>query len=161
MSFQSQHLLTRESLEERQKALERFLYNIKDAVPLSNIQITCVTTMKRNSAQLSGVDVIVVGTELGSVYWIDSQAYSLLAFIQLPCTPEKVLAMGKLVLEHPFILKHIVGQYDIDSKTVICSREGEVFILKRDAKNETSLSKCHMRSHVLAVVKARNQVSNT
>jgi hypothetical protein len=94
MSFHSQHLLTRETDEDRQQLFVKVLTNVKDTVTLSNIQISCITTVKRNSAQLSGVDVIVVGTELGSIYWIDSQAYSLLSYAQIQGVPEKLLAFG-------------------------------------------------------------------
>ena len=82
----------------------KVLTNVKDTVTLSNIQISCITTVKRNSAQLSGVDVIIVGTELGSIYWVDSQAYSLLSYAQIQGVPEKLLAFGWML---HFFVKHI------------------------------------------------------
>lgn len=98
------------------------------------------------------------GTRIYLLGWLTS------VFFAFVCTNSR--SPGETIslwLDASFLCKaylKILGQYDIDSKTVVCSRDGEVFILKKDAhKSEISQTRCHMKSHVLNVVKARNTVS--
>lgn len=97
MSYQSQQLLTLPSIEVQKEFLDYMMSISRVTVPLSNIQITCISTIPRNLAQNSCVDVIIVGTEQGSIYFIDSQAYTVLKHLTISGIPVKILPTGKLI----------------------------------------------------------------
>lgn len=71
------------------------LSNNKETIELSNIQISCLAKIPRYTAQNNAVDVLIVGTESGSIYFIDSQAYTVLRHVVISSVPVKFLAIGK------------------------------------------------------------------
>lgn len=41
--------------------------------------VTCLTTIKKSSLEAESIDYIVIGTENGMVYCVDTQAFTVLA----------------------------------------------------------------------------------
>lgn len=80
---------------QRAEFVDYILQKSKDTVELSNVQIACISKIARNSTQASAVDVLIVGTERGSIYFIDSQAYTVLRHVNIGLVPTKILATGE------------------------------------------------------------------
>ena len=59
--------------------------------------ITCVTTMKRSSAET--LDVLICGTERGQVHVVDSQAFSVVMTYKLQWIPSHLIALGELLIK--------------------------------------------------------------
>uniref|UniRef100_A0AC35FKS2 Bardet-Biedl syndrome 1 N-terminal domain-containing protein n=1 Tax=Panagrolaimus sp. PS1159 TaxID=55785 RepID=A0AC35FKS2_9BILA len=136
LSFHSQDFLTLSSDELRQKAISQLISNNGDHVNISNITITCITTMKKNSTERSETDVVIVGTELGSIYYIDIQAYNILHYCKIKGTPDKLFTMG---------------QYDLESRLFICTRESDIIILKRSTRGEQNEHIISMRYPIISI----------
>ncbi|KAL3993974.1 Ciliary BBSome complex subunit 1 family protein [Acanthocheilonema viteae] len=81
--------------------------------------ITCMTTMKRSSAELSAIDCIICATEYGYVYCIDTQAFTILAQCKISGIP---------------VFLYAAGLYDVDYRIFVSTRDGEIFSIKRDVK---------------------------
>lgn len=94
MSYQSQQLLTLPSIEVQKEFIDYIMSISRVTVPLSNVQTTCISTIPHNLAQNSCVDVIIVGTEQGSIYFIDTQAYNVLKHVKIAGIPVKILPTG-------------------------------------------------------------------
>ena len=58
---------------------------------------TCIATIRRNQIKDSAVDVLIVGTEQNSIFFIDSQAYCILRREKINATPGKLLALGRFL----------------------------------------------------------------
>lgn len=56
--------------------------------------INCMTTMKRTSAELNAIDCIICATEYGLVYFIDTQAFTILTQCKIPGIPVFLYAAG-------------------------------------------------------------------
>jgi hypothetical protein len=55
--------------------------------------------MKRNQQKLEALDVMVIGAEMGALYWVDCQAFTLLEHLRLKSAPDKILNIG-WILNH-------------------------------------------------------------
>ncbi|VDO39820.1 unnamed protein product [Onchocerca flexuosa] len=82
--------------------------------------ITCMTTLKRSSPEVTAIDCIVYATEYGYVYCIDTQAFTVLAKCKIPGIP---------------VFLHAAGSYDVDYRIFVSTREAEIFKIKRDMKS--------------------------
>lgn len=94
LSFQSQQLLTLKFEHQQKQFLEYILSTNKKNIELANIQILCLAKIPRYAAQNNAVDVIIVGTENSSIYFIDSQAYTVLRHVTISGVPVKFLTIG-------------------------------------------------------------------
>lgn len=84
-------LLSKE--EERDELIERY----RGKKLLRKSMITCMTTMKKSSSDISDIDCIIIGTEIGIIYCIDSQAFTVLSQCILPAQPVFIYASGKFL----------------------------------------------------------------
>ncbi|KAK6103200.1 Ciliary BBSome complex subunit 1 family protein [Brugia pahangi] len=82
--------------------------------------ITCMTTMKRSSAELSAIDCIICATEYGYVYCIDTQAFTILTQCKIPGVP---------------VFLYAAGLYEVDYRIFVSTRDSEIFCIKRDMKS--------------------------
>lgn len=78
--------------EERENAVQQCLGNRM----VHQSTITCMTSMKRSSAEPNAIDCIVCATELGYVYCIDTQAFTVLAQFKIPGVPVFLYATGSI-----------------------------------------------------------------
>uniref|UniRef100_A0A1I8BAA9 BBS1 domain-containing protein n=1 Tax=Meloidogyne hapla TaxID=6305 RepID=A0A1I8BAA9_MELHA len=151
LSHQSQRLLTFEedkSIENIQELQNLFIdFVLKDnkennnengnlinpiPPPLTNVQITCISTIPRNQSINSAVDVLILGTEMGSIYFVDSQAYTVVRKDNIAAVPVKILP---------------TGHYDLEYRIVICTRENDVFVLRKNSKGECNINSFYIREH--------------
>uniref|UniRef100_A0A914HRP6 Bardet-Biedl syndrome 1 N-terminal domain-containing protein n=1 Tax=Globodera rostochiensis TaxID=31243 RepID=A0A914HRP6_GLORO len=150
MSYQSQQLLTLDpdasttggGGESMQNAFIEFVLKKETRgegdgdVQLQNVQITCLATIPRNQSQTSA-DVLILGTERGSVYFVDSQAYTLLQHNTIAAVPVKMLP---------------VGHFDLAYRLIVCTREHDVFVLRRSGRGEFSVNSFFIREYPFDVV---------
>ncbi|KAL3120777.1 hypothetical protein niasHT_008069 [Heterodera trifolii] len=158
MSFQSQQLLTLNSADDgtaEENIQSEFIDFVlkketrggegESEVQLQNVHITSVATIPRNQSQTSTVDVLILGTERGSVYFVDSQAYTVLQRNAIGgAVPVKMLP---------------VGHFDLEFRLIVCTREHDVFVLRRSAKGEFSVNSFYIREHPFDVVLCANQLA--
>ncbi|KAI1728527.1 ciliary BBSome complex subunit 1 domain-containing protein [Ditylenchus destructor] len=139
LSYQAQQLLTIESEETR----EQYANYVKDSsVPLSNTLITCMATIPRNMSQMSAVDVLIIGTE-SSIYFVDSQAYTVLHHTTISEAPVKILP---------------IGYYDEEYRIIICTREHDVCVLRKNNKGEFVQYSIYVREYPFDVICCANQL---
>ncbi|KAE9551074.1 hypothetical protein FO519_005711 [Halicephalobus sp. NKZ332] len=143
MSFHSQHFLTLGEEDTIIEALGQIISNAGEKINISNLIITCITTMKKVESTKTETDVIVVGTELGSIFWIDSQAYSILNHFQINGIPDKIFAYG---------------QYELESRLFICTRESDVIVLKKNTQGDFSTTVITMKSPVVSIAGNKNHI---
>ncbi|CAJ0565473.1 unnamed protein product, partial [Mesorhabditis spiculigera] len=99
--------------------------------------ITCLTAIKKNTADVSPIDVLVIGTERGVVHAIDSQAFTVVLTCQLPSTPA-------------FLCTH--GVFDVDFRIFVATRDGQIFTVKRD-QARVDKPTITMKADILAITK--------
>ena len=143
MSFHSQYFLTLDNEDAKLEVLGQILSNFGEKLNISNLLITCITTIKKVENSKNETDVIVVGTELGSIFWIDSQAYSILNHFQINGTPDKIFTHG---------------QYDLESRTFVCTRESDIIVLKKNTQGEITSSSIPMKSPILSIAANKNHI---
>lgn len=51
--------------------------------------------MKKNQQRFDAIDVMVLGAEMGAVYWVDCQAFTVMEHAQLKNAPDKILNLGE------------------------------------------------------------------
>ncbi|CAI5438822.1 unnamed protein product [Caenorhabditis angaria] len=107
-------LLTPE--KDRNAVVERYLHK-----QMSNsATITCVSKMVRSSADK--IDVFLIGTEHSMVYLVDSQAYQIIGCCSVPSPPVTIC---------PY------GNYDVDFRLIVLTRDSCVYSIKRDQTEAT------------------------
>uniref|UniRef100_A0A915M270 Bardet-Biedl syndrome 1 N-terminal domain-containing protein n=1 Tax=Meloidogyne javanica TaxID=6303 RepID=A0A915M270_MELJA len=110
--------------------------------PLTNILITCICTIPRNQSVNSAVDVLILGTEMGSIYFVDSQAYTVIRKDNIDAVPVKILP---------------TGHYDLEYRIVICTRENDVFVLRKNNKGDCHINSFYIREHPFNVIFCSSQ----
>ncbi|KAI6183364.1 Bardet-Biedl syndrome 1-like protein [Aphelenchoides bicaudatus] len=125
-------MLAKKTDEDRQTFLDGIRNEEKPPV-LSN----------RNQQRTDALDVMVLGAELGAVYWIDCQAFVVMDHLRLKSAPDKILNLGL---------------YDIEFRTFIITRTGEVIIVKKTGRAAPVQSVFFMRSHPTNMVFSINQL---
>ncbi|VDM49847.1 unnamed protein product [Toxocara canis] len=124
--------------EERDEIIER--YRGKKLARQSTI--TCMSTLKKTASDASGIDCIVIGTEIGIVYCVDSQAFTVLSQCALPATP---------------VFIHATGVYDVEYRIFVSSREAEVFTIKRDIES-LERPTISLKSDIIGMIRVGKQV---
>uniref|UniRef100_A0A0N5AN52 BBS1 domain-containing protein n=1 Tax=Syphacia muris TaxID=451379 RepID=A0A0N5AN52_9BILA len=103
---------------------------------------TCMTTMKKSSLDANTIDYVVIGTESGKIYCIDSQAFTILAKFTIPGAPAFVYA---------------AGMYDVDYRIFVCNRDSEIYILKRGVETVSKPS-IAMKADVIGMCRVSKQL---
>ena len=151
---------------ENDEARDSYLANVRnnrERFALSNVRLTCITTLKRDQHRDDAIDVLVAGAELGAIYWIDVQAYTVLAHTRIRSAPDRLLALGigdergVAAASAPIA---ILGLYDVESRTFVVTRDAEVVILKKVGRAELAISTFSLRSSPINFVHSVNQVSD-
>lgn len=78
----------------KEKDREDILQQCLNSKLVHQSTITCMTTMKRSSAEHNAIDCIICATEYGYVYCIDTQAFTILAQCKIPGIPVFLYAAG-------------------------------------------------------------------
>uniref|UniRef100_A0AC34QCC4 Bardet-Biedl syndrome 1 N-terminal domain-containing protein n=1 Tax=Panagrolaimus sp. JU765 TaxID=591449 RepID=A0AC34QCC4_9BILA len=143
MSFHSQSFLTLETEEERKNVLAQISSQSGEKLNISNQLITCATTIKKNETGKAETDIIILGTELGTIYWIDSQAYNVLAQCKIGATPFKLFAHG---------------QFDLESRLFVCTRESDVIVIKKNSRDDIKTATITMKSPVSTIAASKSQI---
>ena len=99
--------------------------------------------MKKNSTDRTETDVVIFGTELGSIYYIDIQAYNVLHHCKIKGTPDKLFA---------------IGQFELESRLFICTRESDIVVLKRSTRGDQSESVIPMRYPITCIASNVNNI---
>ncbi|MCP9261233.1 Bardet-Biedl syndrome 1 protein [Dirofilaria immitis] len=118
----SMELTTRSQvfLSSKEKDRESILQQCLNSKLVHQSTITCITTMKRSSAELAAIDCIICATEYGYVYCIDTQAFTILTKCKIPGIP---------------VFLYAAGLYDVDYRIFVSTRDSEIFSIKRDMKS--------------------------
>lgn len=80
---------------------------------------------------------------MGGIYFTDSQAFTLLCHTKIDGSPVKLLT---------------IGLFDIECKTFVTTREGNVFILKKSGKGPIQVTSFLLRSYPIGMCFSINQV---
>ncbi|KAK6729924.1 hypothetical protein RB195_006773 [Necator americanus] len=90
--------------------------------------ITCLASVPKSS--MDNIDVLVVGTELGMIRIVDSQAFQILADCRIPGIPVQIVTYGV---------------FDIEYRLFVSTRDGNIFSIKRDQTvREKPIISCKM-----------------
>ncbi|XP_064407942.1 Bardet-Biedl syndrome 1 protein isoform X2 [Latimeria chalumnae] len=81
--------------------------------------ITCMSTLKKNMADEDAVSCLVIGTESMDIFILDPEAFTILAKMSLPSAPAFL---------------DVTGQFDVEFRITVACRNGNIYILRRDAK---------------------------
>ncbi|XP_077358811.1 BBSome complex member BBS1 [Festucalex cinctus] len=112
LSVRSLHFL---SLGRQQ--LQDFVHMHKRQPIKRQTVITCMSTLKKSTADDDGVSCLVVGTESAHVYVLDPEAFVVLAKVSLPAPPT---------------LMDATGQFDVEYRITVACRNGNIYVLRRD-----------------------------
>ncbi|EGT57560.1 hypothetical protein CAEBREN_25891 [Caenorhabditis brenneri] len=80
--------------------------------------ITCITKMMKSMAE--SLDILIIGTEHCNLYFLDSQAFTLLHEVKLSSVPVSLCAYGS---------------FDVDYRVFVQTRDSLIFSVKRDEEN--------------------------
>uniref|UniRef100_A0A672FER7 BBSome complex member BBS1 n=2 Tax=Salarias fasciatus TaxID=181472 RepID=A0A672FER7_SALFA len=80
--------------------------------------ITCISTLKKSTADDDGVSCLVIGTESCDVYVLDPEAFIILSKMSLPAAPS---------------FMDVTGQFDVEFRITVACRNGNIYILRRDS----------------------------
>ncbi|KAF4520686.1 hypothetical protein B566_EDAN006362 [Ephemera danica] len=86
--------------------------------------MTCMTTLKKSLPDEDAVSCLVLGTESGHVYILDSEAFTILDTIRVSGIPALLAA---------------TGLRDVEFRVVVCCRDREVALIKRGWKDARRL----------------------
>eukprot|EP00756_Hemistasia_phaeocysticola_P002698 Hpha_TRINITY_DN11831_c1_g1::TRINITY_DN11831_c1_g1_i1::g.2138::m.2138/K16746/BBS1; Bardet-Biedl syndrome 1 protein len=110
LSGRSMELLSLETEDER----ERFVSDNKSLPLLQQTVITCMTAVRKDKEEVTGVSFLVVGTENARVLVLDSQ-FQINKKVQLASTPVFICSSGL---------------YDVDYRLVVACRNGAIYTIK-------------------------------
>ncbi|XP_053700813.1 Bardet-Biedl syndrome 1 protein [Synchiropus splendidus] len=80
--------------------------------------ITCISTVKKSTADEDGVSCLLIGTESCHVFILDPEAFIILAKMSLPAPPT---------------MMDVTGQYDVEFRITVACRNGNIYILRRES----------------------------
>ncbi|XP_074519217.1 BBSome complex member BBS1 [Halichoeres trimaculatus] len=80
--------------------------------------ITCISTLKKSTADEDGVSCLVIGTECSDVYILDPEAFTILSKMSLPAAPT---------------MMDVTGQFDVEFRMTVACRDGNIYILRRES----------------------------
>ncbi|KAM9832615.1 BBSome complex member BBS1 [Neosynchiropus ocellatus] len=80
--------------------------------------ITCISTVKKSTADEDGVSCLLIGTESCHVFILDPEAFIILAKMTLPAPPT---------------MMDVTGQYDVEFRITVACRNGNIYILRRES----------------------------
>uniref|UniRef100_A0A914L259 Bardet-Biedl syndrome 1 N-terminal domain-containing protein n=2 Tax=Meloidogyne TaxID=189290 RepID=A0A914L259_MELIC len=79
---------------------------------------------------------------MGSIYFVDSQAYTVIRKDNIDAVPVKILP---------------TGHYDLEYRIVICTRENDVFVLRKNNKGDCHINSFYIREHPFNVIFCSSQ----
>ncbi|KAM8889205.1 BBSome complex member BBS1 isoform 1-T2 [Synchiropus picturatus] len=80
--------------------------------------ITCISTVKKSTADEDGVSCLLIGTESCHVFILDPEAFIILSKMSLPAPPT---------------MMDVTGQYDVEFRITVACRNGNIYILRRES----------------------------
>ncbi|VDO41906.1 unnamed protein product [Haemonchus placei] len=105
--------------------------------------ITCLSSIPKSSTD--NIDVLVFGTERGTVRAVDSQAFQIIADCRIPGVPVQIVTYGV---------------FDIDYRIFVSTRDGQIFSIKRDQTvKEKPIITC--KTHIVGFTRVNKMVSHS
>ncbi|XP_077482534.1 BBSome complex member BBS1 [Stigmatopora argus] len=103
--------------------------------------ITCMSTLKKSTADEDGVSCLLIGTESGHLCVLDHEAFVILAKMSLPAPPTAM---------------DVTGQFDVEFRITVACRDGNIYILRRDSEK----AKCcvELTSHPVGLLRVGKNV---
>ncbi|XP_042070556.1 Bardet-Biedl syndrome 1 protein isoform X3 [Haplochromis burtoni] len=108
---------------------------------LEQTVITCIGTLKKNMADEDGVSCLVIGTESGEVFVLDPEAFIILSKMTLPAVPT---------------IMDVTGQFDVEFRITAVCRNGNIYILRREADKPKYC--IELSSHAVGLVRVGKNV---
>ncbi|XP_068081966.1 Bardet-Biedl syndrome 1 protein homolog [Anabrus simplex] len=104
--------------------------------------ITCITTLKKNMAEEDAVACLVVGTENGSIFILDPEAFTILESMNLT---------GPSVSSNT-VPVHLAatGLYDVEFRVIAACRDGNICLVRRGWKEARII--IQLSSQVVAMI---------
>uniref|UniRef100_A0A672JCV0 Bardet-Biedl syndrome 1 n=1 Tax=Salarias fasciatus TaxID=181472 RepID=A0A672JCV0_SALFA len=99
--------------------------------------ITCISTLKKSTADDDGVSCLVIGTESCDVYVLDPEAFIILSKMSLPAAPS---------------FMDVTGQFDVEFRITVACRNGNIYILRRPKEENSPLGKRLWRTVLAAPI---------
>ncbi|XP_072312573.1 Bardet-Biedl syndrome 1 protein [Eucyclogobius newberryi] len=103
--------------------------------------ITCMSTLKKSTADEDGVSCLVIGTESCELYVLDPEAFIILTKMCLPAPP---------------VVMDVSGQFDVEYRVTVACRDGKVYIMRRDCDRPKHC--VELSSHVVGLVRVGKTV---
>ncbi|KAF8368037.1 bbs-1 [Pristionchus pacificus] len=100
--------------EDREQLIAK-VANMKERMPVNKSQMTCVASIKRSPESL--VDVCAIGCENGDIQFVDTQAFQMLASVNI---------------KSPVVFILTTGHYDVDFKVFASTRAGTIYLIQRE-----------------------------
>ncbi|XGW23354.1 hypothetical protein V3C99_005526 [Haemonchus contortus] len=103
--------------------------------------ITCLSSIPKSSTD--NIDVLVFGTERGTVRAVDSQAFQIIADCRIPGIPVQIVTYGV---------------FDIDYRIFVSTRDGQIFSIKRDQTvKEKPIITC--KTHIVGFTRINKMIA--
>ncbi|XP_057681735.1 Bardet-Biedl syndrome 1 protein isoform X2 [Corythoichthys intestinalis] len=122
--------------------------NLEDFVRLHGQQpvkrqtvITCISTLKKSTADEDGVSCLLIGTESAHLYVLDPEAFIILAKMSLPAPPTAM---------------DVTGQFDVEFRITAACRDGNIYVLRRDS--ERAKYRVELTSHPVGLLRVGKNV---
>lgn len=116
LTSRSRKLLTLQSLEE----MNNFVNTQKSTGLKRTTVITCMATIKRSVLEEDALSCLVVGTENREIYFIESEAFTVLCNYSLPSVP---------------VFIDVSGLFDVEFRLIVSCRDASIYVVKRGSKN--------------------------
>ncbi|GMT00921.1 hypothetical protein PENTCL1PPCAC_23095, partial [Pristionchus entomophagus] len=139
--------------DEDRESLVNKVSTMSNRMPVNKSQLTSLSSLRR-STDISLVDVVVMGCENGDICFLDTQAFQILASINLGS---------------PIVFLVCSGSYDVDFRVFATTRNGGIYAIRRDnlsageAKQLASLTRrivsIKMFAKILAVATDDNKIT--
>ncbi|CAF0884301.1 unnamed protein product [Brachionus calyciflorus] len=101
----------------------RFVDVFKNSELKRNVIITCLAKMNKSSPDEDAINVLLVGTELKTIYVIDTEAFTILATMECPHIP---------------VFLNASGLFDVEFRVIAACRDGCLYTYKRGFKSPKS-----------------------
>lgn len=111
LSNQSVDLLALEEPEQQAELVKK----TKDQLLQQQTSITCMEVLRQNMDEPTAVSMLVLGTEKGMVYILDSSALNIAAKIELDAVPT---------------MMSVLGLYDVEYRITVACRDGNIYTIK-------------------------------
>ncbi|XP_034049939.1 Bardet-Biedl syndrome 1 protein [Thalassophryne amazonica] len=121
--------------------MEEFVHLHKQQPIKRQTIITCISTLKKSTADEDGVSCLVIGTESNNVYVLDPEAFIILHKMMLPTTPT---------------MMDVTGQFDVEFRITVACRDSNIYILRRESEKPKYC--IELSSHPMGLVRIGKNV---